>query len=203
MPTALIALGGNLSSSEGPPAATLGAAADALSGIPGTRVTAISRFFATPAHPAGSGPDYVNAAAAVETDLQPEALLAELHRIEAHFGRHRDGQRWAAREIDLDLLALDDRVLPDAATQDAWRGLDDAAQRRETPTTLILPHPRIQDRAFVLVPLVEVAPGWIHPRTGLSVAAMLARLPEDARAAARPLDQPAHPALTPPARHQT
>ena len=149
---------------------------------------AVSRFFATPCFPAGAGPDYVNAAAVLEIAPQTDAAstLAVLHRVEAQFGRKRE-TRWGMRTLDLDLLGLGDSALPDAETQDGWRNLDPALQARRAPDLLILPHPRLQDRAFVLVPLADVAPGWVHPRTGRSVAEMLAALPEADRAEVKPL----------------
>lgn len=182
---ALIALGSNLSSSAGYPNVTLRAALVACAQLPGLRLRAVSRFYATPAFPAGSGPDYVNACAALETALPPEDLLAALHGIEAALGRRRDGTRWGARAIDLDLLACGTAVAPDESVQDAWRALPPDRQRVETPDRLILPHPRLQDRAFVLVPLADIAPGWRHPRTGQSVARMLAALPPAERASVR------------------
>ena len=91
------------------------------------------------------------------------------------------------RTLDLDLLAWGDSVLPDSATQDSWRALPPEAQVRAVPDGLILPHPRLQDRAFVLVPLADVAPDWVHPRTGLTVRQMLAALPAADRDAVKPL----------------
>lgn len=100
-----------------------------------------------------------------------------LHDVETGFGRART-QRWGQRTLDLDLLAVDDKVLPDLKTYEVWRGLSVADQMHNAPEALILPHPRMQDRAFVLVPLAEIAPDWRHPVLELSVSEMLARLPK-------------------------
>ena len=153
----------------------------------GAEVVRVSRFYTTPAFPPGSGADYVNAAAAVASTGTAQEMLDTLHGVEAAFGRVR-GQRWGARILDLDLLAAGDTVLPTVAEQDRWRALPPARQMKDVPDTLILPHPRLQDRAFVLVPLNDVAPGWVHPRTGRSVAQMLAALPEADRAMICPLE---------------
>lgn len=177
----LVALGGNLPSRLGEPALTLRAALEDLRAA-GVRIVAVSRFYHTPCFPAGAGPDYVNAAARLGSDLEPAAFLALLHRIEAAHGRAR-AERWGMRTLDLDLLAAGDLVLPDAATQAEWRELPPGQQARAAPGRLILPHPRMQDRAFVLVPLADVAPDWVHPLTGHSVARMCADLPAAERAA--------------------
>lgn len=152
----------------------------------GIGVCAISRLFRTPAHPAGSGPDYVNAVALIRTDMTAEALLAELHEIEAEFARERKA-RWASRTVDLDLLFLGDRIAPDIRGQRDWMELPPERQRSEAPDRLILPHPRLQDRAFVLIPLADILPGWVHPVTGLSVGQMTNALPADEIAAICPL----------------
>lgn len=185
---ALLALGANLPSSAGSPETTLRKSLSKLAKKSGLKLLSVSRFWRTPAYPAGSGPDFVNAAAVLSCRLPPDDLLAELHRIEAGFGRLRKGARWQARGIDLDLLAYGDLVLPDAATQDAWRALPPERQAEHAPEGLVLPHPRLQDRGFVLAPLAEVAPGWRHPRLGRSVAQMLADLPPGALAGMRPCD---------------
>ncbi len=153
----------------------------------GISFRAISRFWETPAFPAGSGPDYVNAAATIVTDLPAEAVLARLHEVEASLGRVRDGGRWGARGIDLDLLALGGQVFPDEQGQTAWRDLPLEEQMRRAPEELILPHPRLQDRGFVLAPLAEVAPLWRHPIIGATVAEMLTALPSASFEGMRPL----------------
>ena len=125
-------------------------------------LVARSALYQSPSFPAGAGPDYVNAAAIVTTRLSPQDMLAHLHDIEAAFGRERQ-QRWGNRVLDLDLLAADQIVLPDRATFEIWRDLPLSQQMTQAPDQLILPHPRLAERAFVLVPLAEIAPDWRHP----------------------------------------
>lgn len=180
----LIALGANLGTAARGPRATLEAALDALD-TAGVTVLRRSRWYRTPAFPAGSGPDFVNGAAALTSDLAPEALLARLHAVEAAMGRIRD-RRWEPRLCDLDLIASGARVLPDAVTVRAWIARSGDAQRA-LPPGLILPHPRLQDRAFVLRPLADVAPDWRHPIIGRTIAALLAALPAEALAGIAPL----------------
>ena len=184
---ALVALGANLPFEGDPPETTLQRALKALA-EEGLIIQSFSRLYGTPCFPAGAGPDYVNAAAVLDAGPEgdPTSILARLHKVESRFGRRRD-RRWGMRTLDLDLLALGDSVLPDASTQDAWRMLAPETQAKTAPETLILPHPRLQDRAFVLVPLAEVAPHWVHPRTGRTVLDMLAALPAADRDAVKPL----------------
>ena len=184
----LVALGANLPRGDSPPESTLAHALHALSESPGLSLTARSPFYRTPAVPAGSGPDFVNAAAAIEPALAPAALLERLHAIEADLGRTRPG-RWAPRACDLDLLAAGARVLPDRRTAARWMALSPGAARRARPRSLILPHPRMHERAFVLVPLAEIAPDWRHPLTQRTVREMRDRLPAVERDPVVPLGQ--------------
>jgi 2-amino-4-hydroxy-6-hydroxymethyldihydropteridine diphosphokinase len=154
----LLALGANLPSDAGAPAATLRAALTALEEA-GVRVRARSSFYRSGPVPPSDQPDYVNAVAIVETALDPRSLLMLLHEIEARFGRVR-GERNAARTLDLDLLDYDGRI----------------ADGAEGP---VLPHPRLHERAFVLRPLAEIAPHWRHPRLGRSALALAKDLPGD------------------------
>jgi len=184
---AAIGAGSNLASSFGDPKSTVLSAISSLDSE-STRICAVSRLFRTPAWPPGSGPDFVNAAVLVASRLDPAALLARLHEIEARFQRTRES-RWGARTVDLDLLFFGPAVLPDPAGHARWRGLAPDRQRIEAPDELILPHPRIEERGFVLIPLAEIAPGWRHPLTGRTVAAMAAALPEADRAGIVPVDR--------------
>jgi 2-amino-4-hydroxy-6-hydroxymethyldihydropteridine diphosphokinase len=185
--TALIAFGANLPFEGRTPLLTLDLAIKSFPEVD-LPIPIVSRFFATPCFPAGAGPDYINAAALLRVASSVEApdLLAKLHLIEEKFGRQRN-KRWGRRTLDIDLLAFDDQVLPDPDTQSRWRNLDPSHQSQEAPDQLVLPHPRLQDRAFVLVPLKDVAPDWRHPLLQLSVAEMLAALPAAMRDEIQPL----------------
>ncbi len=192
----LLAFGGNLPSEVGSPRVTLNRAVLTLNSIGDAseatqlsgkvKLKKVSRFFATPCFPAGAGPDYVNAAALIESPLEADELLALLHDVEAKFGRARSS-RWVGRTLDIDLIGGGGVVLPNPETYAYWRDLPLERQLQETPDQLILPHPRLQDRAFVLVPLNDIAPDWKHPVSGLSVGQMLAALPETDRKAVKPL----------------
>lgn len=172
---ALIALGSNVTSLHGSPQQTIVKAFAALDRAP-LRVVAKSRVFLTPFVPAGGGADVTNAVVLVETTLSPAALLAHLHGIEAAFDRVR-GARWTDRTLDLDLMAMGAHIMPDREMVARWMALPRDRQKRDAPDGLILPHPRLHERAFVLVPAADVAPEWRHPLTGQSIAEMRDGLP--------------------------
>lgn len=142
--TAYIGLGGNLGDAAG----TLRAALDALHALPRTRLLRASRLYLTPAWGRRDQPDFINAAAALETRLAPRELLDALLGIERDFGRDRSdpGARWGPRTLDLDLLLYGDAAI-------------------DVPG-LRVPHPHLHERAFVLVPLLEIAPDAVIPGRG-------------------------------------
>ena len=178
-------MGGNLPSDTGSPASTLVNAVATLASD-SCMIRAVSRFYSSPCFPPGAGPDYVNAMVEIGTDLGATDLLDRLHEVEASFGRKRE-KRWGARTVDLDLIAGGDAVLPDVATQRRWMALEPDRRGVVAPEHIVLPHPRIQERAFVLVPMLGIAPAWVHPVLGLSVQQMLAALPPGEIDAVKPL----------------
>jgi 2-amino-4-hydroxy-6-hydroxymethyldihydropteridine diphosphokinase len=151
MPRAVIGLGANL----GDPAAQLRAAIDAIGRLPGTRVVAVSSFYRTAPVGYAAQPDFVNAAVAVETTLEPRALLDQLRGIESAAGRVRSFKN-APRTLDLDILVYGDRVIDEPG--------------------LAIPHPHLHERAFALAPLVEIEPDAVVPGRG-PAADLLARCP--------------------------
>jgi len=132
--TAYLGLGSNLDD----PAAQVARAIDAIAALPDSVLRAVSSFYRNPPMGPQEQPDYVNAVVAIETRLAPRVLLEAMQGIERSQGRDRSGQRWGPRTIDLDLLLYGDRVLNE--------------------DHLKVPHPGIAERAFVLVPLAEIAP---------------------------------------------
>lgn len=176
----IVAIGSNVTSTYGGPRQTVQAAVDELDRAP-FKLLKVSRFYQTPCFPKGAGPDFVNAAVTLAFQGEPDAVLRHLHEIEARFGRERVS-RWGARTLDLDLLAVGSRISPDETVLKNWMELSPRRQLEEAPDQLILPHPRLHERGFVLVPMVDVAPDWVHPILGRSVQQMLDGLPDAQKA---------------------
>jgi 2-amino-4-hydroxy-6-hydroxymethyldihydropteridine diphosphokinase len=159
MRTAHIGMGGNLPSKAGPPEATLAAAAVRLESL--GRVVCRSSLYSTEPVGFAAQPRFVNAAIALETDLEPRALLDGLLKIEQEFGRDRASSfANGPRTLDLDILLF-------GALKISEPGLE-------------IPHPRLAARAFVLVPLNEIAPEALDPSSEMTVSQLLHRLRESA-----------------------
>ena len=171
----LIALGSNLPTGEYDLTSILNTALELLGQSQDTSVDRVSAFYRTPAWPEGSGPDFLNAAALLRSSKPPREILQEMHGVEKSLGRERQ-VRWGARTCDLDLIGAGKLVLPDVQTVSDWIAHGPDATR--VPGELLLPHPRLHERAFVLVPLCEIVPAWVHPILQLSVQQMIAALPE-------------------------
>lgn len=165
MTLSYIALGANLEGPHGTPERALKLACDAMIDMGLIPLMRSSIWVTSPVPPDPDQPDYKNAVIAVETDLEPEILLKRLLLIEKAMGRVRS-VRNAPRVIDLDVIAYGSRVVE----QDA----------------LTLPHPRMEGRAFVLLPLQELDPEWVHPVSGQHIKDLVLALPEDQLASPLP-----------------
>lgn len=154
----LVAIGSNLPSFGRSPGETCRWAAQQLDTLGGLRLRGLSKWYRTVPVPRSDQPDYVNGVAHLAGNATPGGLLTALHAIEACAGRMRTVPN-AARTLDLDIIAIDDLV---------WDAVN-----------LVLPHPRAHLRGFVLLPLRDVAPEWVHPRLGMSVDALIRRLGTD------------------------
>lgn len=148
----LIAIGANLPLGEQTAQESCEQAVDALRHVPGLTVEAVSQWYESAPVPPSGQPSYVNGVVRGVTSLPPLALLDCLQTIETQQGRIRSVPN-AARTLDLDIIAMEDVCL--------------------STDRLTLPHPRAQERAFVLLPLRDVLPGWVHPLTGHTMEQML------------------------------
>ena len=131
-----------------------------------------SNLYETAAYPKDSGPDFINCCSVYRTKLNAFDTLLHLHKIEKSFGRIRN-KRWGPRMIDLDLIYFDKLIYPNKEVVEEWMVLSKEKQMKSWPTEMILPHPRLQDRAFVLVPMSDIDPNWKHPILKNTVSEMI------------------------------
>ncbi len=156
----LIGIGANLPNPDfGSPRATCGAALESLEKI-GIFIDKRSPWYSSEPVPVSRDPWYVNGVVAVKTNLEPNDLMIRLLRIEKNFGRTRIG-RSQSRTLDLDILAYHDRILSKTA---------------ENELKLQIPHPRMHIRGFVLQPLADISPNWIHPSLGETATKLINKL---------------------------
>ena len=168
----LIGLGSNLTTEEyASSREILEAAIDALKSHNIVPIKC-SRFYETEPVPKSDQPWFVNSVISVETALEPRALLRVLHDIESGLGRVRR-ERWEARIIDLDLLNYDEQVMPDLKS---WQ----KAASDFLMSEAIIPHPRLHERSFVLQPISDIDPDWIHPVFKKNVKTMIEEQNSDA-----------------------
>ena len=179
--TVLLALGANIAGAWGAPWRGMGRALAGLAAHPRIRIGGVSDIWRCAAFGRLRQPPFFNAVAVLETGLSPQELLATLQALERRAGRRR-GRPWAARALDLDLLAHGGRIIRPAGM--GRRG-SAAARHRWQKRGLILPHPGLSDRAFVLAPLCQVRRCWRHPLEGADAGQLLARLPWRQRASCR------------------
>ncbi|MFQ5534003.1 MAG: 2-amino-4-hydroxy-6-hydroxymethyldihydropteridine diphosphokinase [Sphingomonadales bacterium] len=179
-------MGANLRSKDyGAPQETLEAALGIMT-AKGLCVTARSRWYRSEPVPLVDAdglpnPWYVNGVIAVETSLDPRSLLHVLGEIERDMGRVR-GRRWESRIVDLDLLAYRDRII---GTHWLAAGAIEST-KTEADIEITVPHPHLHERSFVLLPLREIAPNWVHPATGDPIDRLIASL--KAASAATPIE---------------
>ncbi len=160
-----IGLGSNLTTEHlQTSSAVVKAALDAIDAL-GIKIVACSHFYETEPVPKSDQPWFINAVAQIETKLSAEELLKELHAIEEKLGRTRR-DRWEARIIDIDLLCYDDLVLPE---QEQWLLQSRNLENKE----MVIPHSRMHQRDFVLIPFIELAPDWVHPVLAKSATELL------------------------------
>lgn len=160
----IIALGSNLPSEKGDSRKTLEAALERMADF-GLSVVEVSSWYETEPVPKSDQPNFINGVAVIEAQNSAESVLEILHEIEEEFGRRRTVLN-AARSLDLDLID--------------YNGVCISPNNAEG---LVLPHPRMQDRGFVLYPLQEVAPNWCHPVSGASISQLIQSLPNDQKLA--------------------
>mgnify|MGYP002845864710 CR=1 FL=1 len=179
MSSCMVAFGANIPGPSGGPLETVKRAIKELNNFNIFKINQ-SKIYISKSFPDKSKPEYINGCLHLECNFDPYELLKRLKKIEEIVGRSR-AMRWDSRVCDFDILSYENRVIPNVKTFKYWHALSLERQILEIPNTLVLPHPRLQDRAFVLKPLADLAPNWTHPILNLKPMEMLNALPKTER----------------------
>ena len=185
MTRCLIACGANIPGPFGEPEDTLEAVFNELPKY-NLKILKKSRLYSSVAFPDPKKPNFLNGCLELHVNCKSFVVLDCLKSIERKMGRHK-GERWDSRVCDLDLLAFSNEIRPSTDIFYQWYKMPLRTQMAEKPRELLLPHPRLQDRAFVLKPLLEFASDWIHPILKISVEDMFAALSKEVQDSVVPI----------------
>ena len=188
--TVFVAFGANLPGPYGKPETSVAHAIERMETW-GDTILHGSLLYRTPAFPPGAGADYVNAVVAVKVE-NVTRFITDAIAIEAAFRRaeERAMGRWKPRTIDIDIVAVGQAIWPDADTHDMLRTLPQI-ERTKGEHGIVVPHPSMHERSFVLKPMAYFAPDWVHPILGKTVHEMAEACPEEDLAAVRPIEDAA------------
>ena len=174
----VVVLGSNLSSEFGNSAETLKKCVDEIRSDPSIELLLESNWYISSSILNKREPRYVNVGIRLSTNLKPKELLNFTADLEIKYGRKRQ-RRWEPRTCDIDILLCDQLILPSKLYFEKWLKLDFFQQKELSPDELILPHPRLQERAFFLKPLNDLQPDWTHPFLEMKAKEMLDSLPSN------------------------
>ncbi len=174
----VLILGANLPSKFGDIIRTLQMCVDAIKNVASIDLLSESRWYESKSFPDKSKPKFVNIGIKIISTLDPFQVLKIINEIEKGFGRARKN-RWDSRVCDIDILYCNKKIIPNRNILKKWMYMKIEEQLIKTPRTLILPHPRIQDRLFFLCPLNELSPNWRHPLLRKTAKEMLDSIPQN------------------------
>ena len=175
----VLILGANLPSKFGDSVATLQLCIESIKSEPTIELMSQSKWYESESFPDNSKPIFVNVGIKIISNLNPYQILKIIDVIEKDFGRLRKN-RWDSRVCDIDIIYCNKQIIPNPNILEKWMSMKIEEQLISTPNTLILPHPRIQDRLFFLCPLNELSPNWRHPILGKTAKEILDSIPQNA-----------------------
>ena len=175
----VLILGANLPSKFGDSAATLQLCIESIKSEPTIELMSQSKWYESESFPDNSKPKFVNVGIKIISNLNAYQILKIIDLIEKGFGRIRKS-RWDSRVCDIDIIYCNKKIIPNRNILEKWMTMKIEEQLVATPHTLILPHPRIQDRLFFLYPLNQLSPNWRHPILGKTAKEILDSIPQNA-----------------------